>query len=285
MAVSAPLIGRGISNLPEIPNDARSPSGLFAARKTVAVVGQEWSSFFSTVSGRIRSDPGLLSRRFRLVGTVVAYSSRLTDERKAVLDEKQKGGQRVVSEGETFDGVSVVRILRDRVVLRSGIQEETLMVKFDADSGGGAGASASTGGVAQAAAGSGEGGASENRFGGRQVGENKWLFDRGPMLGYYSELMDNPERLVKVFDSFKPVYGPDRRVAGYRIAVEGEPDFFQAVGLREGDVVRSVNTMRMTSRRRAEFFIREFVDNRANSFSMDIERGGQTVNQSYEAKP
>ena len=64
-----------------------------------------------------------------------------------------------------------------------------------------------------------------------------------------------------------------------------EDNFFQAVGLREGDVVRTVNTMRITSRRRAEFFIREFIDNRANSFSIEFERGGQTMNQNYEAKP
>jgi hypothetical protein len=139
--------------------------------------------------------------------------------------------------------------------------------------------------TSQVTAGAAGGITGENRFGGRQVGENKWVFDRGPMLSYYSELMDNPDRLVKIFDSFKPDYGQDRKIAGYKVRIEGEPDFFQAVGLREGDVVRNVNSMRMTSRRRAEFFIREFIDNRVNSFNLEVERGGQIVNQAYEGRP
>jgi type II secretion system protein C len=281
------ILWRAVNVLPEPVDAGSAGQSIFKQRAVVAVVGREWSAFVSGSPRGARIDSGSIARRFRLVGTLVAYSSRLTDERRAVLDDRQKGGQRVVSEGESIDGITVARILRDRVVLRQGGNEETLMVRFEGDSSGGV-AGTGQGSATQSTAGvsaSGDGTGSENRFGGRQVGENKWVFDRGPMLRYYSELMDNPDRLVKVFDSFKPVYGPDRRVSGYRLQVEGEQDFFQAVGLREGDVVRNVNTMRMTSRRRAEFFIREFIDNRANSFTLDIERGGQTMSHTYDASP
>jgi type II secretion system protein C len=287
LPISSYVLWRAMDRLPEVTDLGQTGQGVFRQRAVVAIVGREWTSFVSGAQRGARHDSGSIARRFRLVGTMVQYSSRLTDERRAVLDDRQKGTQRVVSEGELLDGVAVVRILRDRVVLRQGGNEETLMLKFEGEPAGGlsaSGAGSATQSMPGATA-SADAAGSENRFGGRQVGENKWVFDRGPILRYYSELMDNPDRLVKVFDSFKPVYGSDRRVSGYRLQVEGEPDFFQSVGLREGDIVRNVNTMRMTSRRRAEFFIREFIDNRANSFTLDVERGGQTVTQTYDASP
>lgn len=280
------ILYRGVAGLPHVTSDLALGRAHHKPRTVVAVVGHEWTAFVSGTRKVPRSDVGSLNRRYRLVGTLVAYSSRLTDDRKAVIDDRAKGAQKVFTEGESFDGITVARILRDRVILRHGGGEETLFVKFEGE-GAGATDAGVAGGATQGVAGAvgQEPGAAENRFGGRQVGENKWVFDRGPMLRYYSELMDNPERLVKVFDSFKPVYGSDRRVSGYRLQVEGEPEFFQAVGLREGDVVRNVNTMRMTSRRRAEFFIREFIDNRVNNFTFNVERGGQTVSQTYESSP
>jgi hypothetical protein len=39
----------------------------------------------------------------------------------------------------------------------------------------------------------------------------------------------------------------------------------------------------MTSQRRAEFFIREFIDNRSNAFVLEIERGGLPVVLTYQA--
>ena len=57
--------------------------------------------------------------------------------------------------------------------------------------------------------------------------------------------------------------------------MEGEPDFFKAVGLQNGDVIRKVNSMNMTSQRRAEYLMGEFFKNRLNAFVFDIERQGQ----------
>jgi len=252
--------------------------------------GLDWT-VFKDDSQSAPAETGSLGRRFRLVGTFLAYSGRVTDGdvvRKAVLDDRTNILQRIVAEGETFEAVTVARVMRDKVTLRQGGREETLTLRFES-----AASDSGASGGADGGAQSGPSGASpvagaaapgQDRFGGRQVGENKWRFDRRPLLDYYAELRDNPERLVKLFDSFKPVYDARRRVSGYKIKYEGESEFLKSVGLKEGDVVRTVNSMRMTSQRRAEFFIKEFIDNRSNAFVMDVERNGQPTTMTYEAR-
>jgi hypothetical protein len=123
-----------------------------------------------------------------------------------------------------------------------------------------------------------------DKFGGRQVGDNRWVFRRQAIMDYYSTLRDEPERLVRIFDSMKPMYDAENRIEGYHLGIEGEADFFAAAGLREGDVVRKVNSMEMTSRRRAEYFIKEFVADRANAFIIDVERDGQPLKLMYEVR-
>jgi len=89
---------------------------------------------------------------------------------------------------------------------------------------------------------------------------------------------------VALFDSLKPVYEEAGGIEGYRVGIEGEGGFFEAAGLVEGDVVRRVNSMRMTNRRRAEYFIGEFVADRANVFVLDIERGNEKKKLIYQVR-
>jgi type II secretory pathway component PulC len=169
----------------------------------------------------------------------------------------------------------VVRILDDRVILRRGVEEAELWLGFsraDENAGGAEGDGAT------------EDDASKNAFGGRKTGENSWVFRRDALQKYYQEVLDDPERLVRIFDSMKAVRGANRRITGYRLDILGEGEFYHAVGMRQGDVVRKVNGMNMTSRRRAEFFIGEFARNRANVFEMEVERGGQPVKLTYQVR-
>jgi type II secretory pathway component PulC len=122
-----------------------------------------------------------------------------------------------------------------------------------------------------------------NRFG-RQLGERRWVVRRPAVLEYYQELLDQPERMVAVFDSLKPVFDERHKVAGYLLGVEGEADFFSAAGLHEGDIVRRVNSMPMTSRRRAEFLINEFLQNRMSAVVLEIERDGRPAKLVYEVR-
>jgi len=103
---------------------------------------------------------------------------------------------------------------------------------------------------------------------------------RKELLAYRDQLLDDPERLAALFISMKPDR-IDRKIAGYRLAKEGEGEFWEAVGLLENDVIRKVNSMKMTKQERAEYFIREFVQDRLNAVVLDIERDGQPLKLIY----
>jgi type II secretory pathway component PulC len=112
-----------------------------------------------------------------------------------------------------------------------------------------------------------------NRFG-KRIDTNRWVFKRDKVMDYYNELLADPSRLVNLYKSF----WPDRKngeVDGFNIKYAGEQDFFKSVGLRECDTVRMVNSMKMTSQRRAEFFIGEFVRQNLDAIVFDIERDGK----------
>lgn len=239
-----------------------------------------------TVWNRLRSGEAAvptesmaLSGRFRLAGTYFPYGSETDDDRRAVIEDLEEGGEKIVREGDTVGGAEVVRILRDGVVLRQGGEEQTLWLSFS-------GRDSSHTGTADGRVVAGTDGIMRdpgNRFG-AQVGEQKWVFSREALLDYYSELLDSPERLLAVFDSLKPLYDSERNITGYVLDVEGEGEFFEDVGLRPGDVVRQVNSLPMTNRRRAEYFIREFAADRANAFVLDIERRGSPTKLIYTVR-
>ena len=219
---------------------------------------------------------GALSRRFRLAGTFFAYGSEAGDTRRAVLHDLQSSVQMIIGEGESMGDVEVVHISSDRVILRRGLEEAELWLGFSRSD-----SERSTGDpMAEETGKSGDASA----FGGRKTGEHSWVFSRDALQEYYQEVLDDPERLVRIFDSMKAVRGSDRRISGYRLDILGEGDFYRAAGMQQGDVVRKVNGMKMTSRRRAEFFIGEFARNRANVFEMEVERNGQTLNLTYQIR-
>ena len=82
----------------------------------------------------------------------------------------------------------------------------------------------------------------------------------------------------------KPLYTEDGKINGYQLGIEGEADFFHSVGIAENDIVRSVNSIDMTNRRRAEFFLHEFVNDRANAFVLEVERNGEVRKLIYQMR-
>ncbi len=261
-----------------VPTGAQPAAAAWKDPTTLA--GSDWS-LVSPAAGPAAASTGALAARFRLAGTFLEYGDETAPaHRKAVLDDTKTGVQSILGEGDALDSVLVARVFIDHVTLRSGSHEEDLWMTF-ARVGSSAG-SASTGTLAAATGAPPEGAA--NRFGGQRVGENRWTFERAGLINYYRELMDQPERLVKVFDSLRPLYDDQKKITGYELHVEGEPEFFDAVGFREGDVVRKVNSMDMTNRRRAEFFIKQFVEGRSTAFVIEIERDGQAQKLVYQAR-
>jgi len=119
-----------------------------------------------------------------------------------------------------------------------------------------------------------------NRFG-KRIGETRWVIQKQSLVDYYQELLDQPERIAAIYLSMKPDYNADREIKGYRLEMEGEADFFNAIGLKESDTIRRVNSMNMVSQARAEYFISEFMQDRLGAVVIDLERDGEDVKLIY----
>ena len=119
-------------------------------------------------------------------------------------------------------------------------------------------------------------------FGGRQIEDHRWEFSRESLMDYYRELLANPDRLVAVFDSLEPNYTDDGKIDGYRLNVLGEAEFFKAVGFDQGDIVRVVNGVQMTNRRRAENFIRRVVEDGLDTLVIEYDRGDEKLKNIYQ---
>lgn len=116
---------------------------------------------------------------------------------------------------------------------------------------------------------------------GKMIAENRWVLQRDKIMEYYEEMTLDPSAMVRLFDSFRPDRDEKRKVQGYRLKFQGQQDFLSDMGLQEGDTVRKVNSMPMTSQRRAEWFIAEFVRGNVQAFVLDVEREGEMMQQVF----
>jgi len=214
------------------------------------------------------------SQRFRLAGTFFALGEGAAERRKAILDDSETKQQSIIGEGESIEGWTVHEVAEDYAVLTRGAERQTLKLGFAGPKPPPAVAAAG-----EVQVGEGEQVLEETAFG-KRVGDTRWVLSRAAVMNYYQELLDNPDRIAALYMSMKPEYKSDE-ITGYRVNQEGEQDFFKAMGLKEGDVVRKVNSMNMTSQARAEYFIGEFVKNRLNAVVLDIERDGKPEKMIY----
>ncbi|MGD9611750.1 MAG: hypothetical protein AB7V22_02490 [Kiritimatiellia bacterium] len=239
-----------------------------------------WNVFRSGAAPAAPAPAGQLAARYRLAGVFLMLTdpgASGAENRCAILDDVQEKRQILAAEGEDVGPARIVRVAADHVVLSADGREETLVLAAGTLSGGD---SAAAGAPAAEAAKILE----TNRFGNR-VGETRWEINKQAVLEYYREMMDNPERLAGLFMAMEPDRDGEGKVDGYRLnTARGEKEFYNLVGLRDGDVVRKVNSMRMTSQRRAEYFIGEFVQDRLGAVVIDVERDGQPQKLVYLVK-
>jgi len=264
MGISAglPLAGTGRSGVVQIDwGSLREQAGVFGAQRV-------------SMAGRVDA----AWDDFRFAGTFSLYDAGdAAALRRAVVSYRPEQCQYIVSEGDAVGAATVVQIRADELVLRIGDQEGVLPL------GGVYGMAGSQ--VQKTPPGTSLATVDPNRtrFGQRGA-DGVWQMDREALLAYYDTLLDDPERLLQVFDSMQPMYTPDGKIEGYRLQAVGEADFFAAVGFQEGDAVRAVNTLPMTNRRRAEFFIRQVVENDLSAIVIDIERDGAEQRLVYELR-
>jgi type II secretory pathway component PulC len=243
--------------------------------------------FFSAPE-KASSTASSLAQRYRLAGTFTAFNEETSPEtqgenyirRSAILDDLQKNEQLLVQEGNAIPNtaINIIQISMDRITLKEGNREEELLLYF---------ASSATNLIAATQINNlsqkelSNNSAVKGRFG-IQVESNRWVLSRERLLDYYQELTGNTERLAKIYDSLKPVYAKNgKKIGGYVLDIEGEAETFKELGLRQGDIVRKVNSMLITSQARGEYFLREFVKNRINGFVVEIERNGSSQHLIY----
>jgi len=215
---------------------------------------------------------------YRFVGTFFTYGADDAGAqwRRGVLSYLPSQQQDIVTEGSVLAGATVVELYEDRMVLEKDGVTGTLML-------------GRTSGdlripLQDAPAPLPVKDPADNRFG-KQTGDGVWSIEKQALADYYQELLDAPERLLQVFDSMRPLYGEDgSSIEGYQLQAVGEREFFESVGFREGDVVRRVNSLDMTNRGRAEFFIKQVVEDRLSAIVIDIERDGARKRLVYQLR-
>ncbi len=225
-----------------------------------------WSAVGRIKGSQPAKEPS--SDQYRLAG--IFSTMGRNGLKKAIIDDLKQGQQYLLSEGEETGGLVLEEIFSDHVTVRAGTQKVDLWMSF-----------VSRGSQETAQSGTEQPEVlEENRFG-KRVGKNRWVISKETLKEYYQEMMDHPDRAAKLFESLRPDYNENQKIQGYILDVVGEGDFFEAIGLEEGDKVREVNTMRMSSRRRAEYFIREFANDRLGAVVLDIEREGNPERMVY----
>lgn len=239
--------------------------------------GWLWRTLRGAGEAAAEPDRGGPGERYRLAGVLVMQEGTGLergdgDMRFAILDRLETGQQLVLGEGEEDGGVRAVRIEKEYVLLSEGGREEMVFLAPSALGG-------KRGGGRQEGMGAGKASAPEpletNRFGAR-VGEARWEIERTALLQYAQEVMDDPKRVSGMYLGMEPDYNEEREIEGYRLNTKcGEAEFYGMIGLEDGDVIRRVNSIRMTSQRRAEFLMGEFFQERLGTVVLDIERDGE----------
>ena len=232
-------------------------------------------------SGAPAETAGPLGQRFRLAGTFFSYPGEDAGEpggsRRAILDDLESQRQRLVDEGDQLDAIEVVSIYTDRIILRDPNGEEELWLSFDGDASEpdwDALADEELAEHPEARRFEDMPALETSRFG-KRIGENRWVFQRDELIRYTDELQDDPERATALFMAMQPEYDEADEVAGFQLDMLGENELYEAAGFQDGDVVRMVNSMPMTSPARAEYFIGEFMHGRISALVFDIERAGE----------
>ncbi len=263
------------------PEGARTPSPTVAYEWPEATVfeAEEWTVIQGR-GGAVQPEMGPLGQRFRLAGTFFAYPGDgdvgRTGTRHAILDDLEQKRQHLLQEGDAVDAVQVVNIYRDRIVLHGPGGEEELWLSFTGRPGAEPEAPTEVAADAETPPMRFEDmpAIETSRFG-KRIGENRWVLQRDELTRYFDELQEDPERLTAIFMAMNPDLDAEDQVMGYQLDMLGEDVLYEAAGFQNGDIVRKVNSMPMTSPARAEYFIREFLNERISALVFDIERDGE----------
>jgi hypothetical protein len=241
------------------------------------------AGYFAAIARPVEPDAALTppSHHLRLSGTFMTYDQVDNENRKpvrtikALLDDLKERTTQVVGVGEHFSGCLVKQIHPDSIVLEREMEMFTLYVASGSVVPGSAAQVPSDPATAHPATFESMPALLTSRFG-KKIGENRWVLRREALLDYYDEVKNDAERLTLLWKSFTT--NRDAQTGeplGFNVNPAGEPDFWTAMGLQDGDIMRKVNSMNMINQRRGEFMLNEFFQHKLSAVVLDVVREGK----------
>jgi type II secretory pathway component PulC len=234
---------------------------------------EAWTVFQDSSKPALVESSEPAGTRYRLAGTFLSFLANQEDEeiRKAIIDDAGGKTQVLVQEGDELSSYKVETIRRDSVVLRNRAGESLeLTLSFST---GPSSTQAKKPSILKPKTFEDMPALETSRFG-KRIGDNRWVLQREALIAYYEELLDEPARMASLFASL-PDFTEEGSLKGFRVQIAGEKELFDAMGLKEGDIIREVNSIRMTSSRRSEYLVREFIQGRLNAVVFDVDRDGE----------
>ena len=274
------LFAWGVQKLPELPPEPKATERPVEPMATPPLPLLAATLFKPAEAGPVKIAERA-GDRFRLVGTY-AYNFSGKEVGQAIVEDTKEKKQIRVKKGDKLAGdrLEVLEIHPDRVIVRSERGREQLTRRYLA----GRKQSGEPGDEPKAVETRqhyfDRPGIVVNRFG-KMVEENRWVMERDALMDYHRTILGRPLQLIKLFGSFYGARDENNQMKGYKLTMKGEQEFLTGMGLKNGDIITHVNAMKMTSQRRAEFFIKEFANNKLNTFVLDVERDGKTVQMVY----
>ena len=219
--------------------------------------------------------------RYALAGTFQVYRSlEGAVESAALVDDQEKGSQRIVREGDLLGAFLVGEITEDQLTLEKSGRTWVLTLSGVRVTP----VAAETESVAAPPDPMDLPALATTKFG-KLVKENYWVLERDAVKGYIDEMTEpqNALRTINLYRSFTQVAPPEGEEGepGFQIGMKGEKSFFSDMGLQDGDIIRKVNSMKMRSQRRAEYLVREFYKDNMSAVVLDVERDGEIQQHIY----
>ena len=187
-----------------------------------------------------------------LKGTMIGYP----DRHFAIIEDKSARKQDIYSIGDPIKDAELVKILKDTVILRRDGQEETLIMTYEKQK---TGPKISPQRQSRPV---------------QRVGRNKFVLDRTQVNRTVGDLSQFMTQL-----NVKP-YNKSGKTVGFQITRIKPNSLISQMGLRKGDIIKSVNNMTIDNPEQAIEVYQQLQNE--SSLSIEVERRGRSSTYNYE---
>ncbi|MDY7031335.1 MAG: type II secretion system protein GspC [Thermodesulfobacteriota bacterium] len=200
------------------------------------------------------SGMSLTKLNLELKGTMLRYP----DHPFAIIEDKDMRKQDLYTVGDTIKDATVTNILKDKVILMRNGQEETLIMTYEKSK-------------------------SAPKISPRKksrpverVGRNKFVLDKDRVSSTVGDLTQFMTQL-----NVRPYYESGKSV-GFQITRIKPNSLISQMGLRRGDIIKSVNNITIENPEQAIEVYKQLQNE--SSLTIDVERRGRNMTYNYEIR-